>query len=75
MAKRKAQPPSNLLDLVSTAEPLQPLRDRLLRAAGVYPWLTLLLAEAVRELDRLRDANAQLRGKGGGDAERNLAGD
>lgn len=75
MARRPASSkPRQLLDGVGT-EPLQPLRERLARAAGVYPFLTNLLLDAIRELDRLREANAQLRGKGGGDAERNLAND
>lgn len=74
MARRPASSkPRQLLDGVGT-EPLQPLRERLARAAGVYPFLTKLL-DAIRELDRLNEANARLRGKGGGDAERNLADD
>ena len=63
---RKAAPskPRQLLDGVGV-EPLQPLRSRLQRAAGVYPFLTGLLVESIAELDRLNDTTAQLRGKGG----------
>lgn len=73
MARRRADSkPRQLLDGAGY-EPLLPLRERLQRAAGVYPFLTGLLQDAIGELDRVNEVNAQLRGKGGGDAERDLA--